>query len=128
MPTDDYPTEEELERIRTWKPTDCEGLWDLIRSIWHWAPLADVEGGMWRLATGGWSGNEDIVQAMNDNRVFWGLCWQRSERGGLHWFKPWVEMPSHMNAADLEYLRGPNVAGTVGRATIERAQWRADDR
>ncbi len=21
--------------------------------------------------------------------AFWMMCWQRSERGGLHWFKPW---------------------------------------
>lgn len=33
----DYPTEEELERIKTWEPSDIKGLLSFIKSIW-WRP------------------------------------------------------------------------------------------
>ncbi len=38
------------------------------------------------MATGGWSGNEDIIDALHRNVAFWGLSWQKSERGGAYWF------------------------------------------
>ena len=38
------------------------------------------------LTTGGWSGNEDIVTAIQSNYMFWGLYWQMSKRGGYHLF------------------------------------------
>jgi hypothetical protein len=84
-----YPTEQELAAIRVWDVHDVPGLFDYVREIWNWPDMATMEGGMLRLATGGWSGNEDIIGALHDNLMFWMLCWQSSERGGLHWFKPW---------------------------------------
>lgn len=84
----DYPSEEDLARIEGWPLTDLDGLLDFLRKIWHWPEYLTVEGGMWRLATGGWSGNEEIVAALRKNHMVWVMCWQRSERGGLHWFKP----------------------------------------
>ena len=87
-----YPTEEELARICAWPWNDVEGLRLYVFGLWNWPEFgASVEGGMWRLATGGWSGNEDIIAALQDNHMFWALCWQRSERGGLHWFKPYPQ-------------------------------------
>lgn len=85
----DYPSEDDLRRIESWDVSDCAGLWGFLLLVWHWPEMATVEGGMWRMATGGWSGNEDIVGAMHGNTMFWTMCWQRSERGGLHWFKPY---------------------------------------
>ena len=88
----DYPSEDDLKRIEAWDVRDCAGLWDFLCSIWCWGDWGcSIQGGMWRLATGGWSGNEDIIGALQENKMFWLLCWQRSERGGLHWFKPWKE-------------------------------------
>lgn len=84
-----YPSEEELERVRSWSVDDVEGLFEFVREIWNWPEMASMEGGMLRLATGGWSGNEDIVEAMRGNWRFWVMCWQSSHRGGLHWFKDW---------------------------------------
>lgn len=48
--------------------------------------------GYWRFATGGWSGNEDIIDAMCKNLVPWALTWEKSERGGLHVF----HAPAHV--------------------------------
>jgi hypothetical protein len=88
----DYPTEQELEALAKWPISDMDGLWAEIRRLWHFGDWGySVEGGMWRLATGGWSGNEDVIEALKANRIFWLMCWQRSERGGLFWFKPWRE-------------------------------------
>ena len=39
------------------------------------------------LHTGGWSGNEDIIQSLKENLTFWGMYWQRSDRGGHYYFK-----------------------------------------
>lgn len=44
----------------------------------------------WDVATGGWSGNEDIIRALQENYVVWGITWQLSERGGRYVFE-WVQ-------------------------------------
>lgn len=36
-----------------------------------------------RIATGGWSGNESVVSAMESNPI-WGLLWKASFSGGLY--------------------------------------------
>lgn len=91
-----YPTDEELIKIETWDYTDS--FFDLakfVQSIWNWGEdYAQISGEKTdefdhkyrelRLITGGWSGNEDIVGALNDNRMFSMLCWQSSHRGGMH--------------------------------------------
>lgn len=84
---DMYPTVEDLDKIAEWPANDFEGLRLFVFKLWHWPEFATVEGGMWRLATGGWSGNEDIINALRDNWRFWIMCWQSSHRGGLYWFK-----------------------------------------
>lgn len=88
---DGYPTEESLRQIaqapiRSRK--DCAALLGHVRSIWQWGPTqVTEENGMFRLSTGGWSGNEDIVAALQDNTMFWALCWESSRRGGHHVFR-----------------------------------------
>jgi len=44
------------------------------------------EVGFLRIATGGWSGCEDIVEALMGN-IFGRMRWESSHRGGLHVFK-----------------------------------------
>lgn len=91
----DYPTDEQLETIENWDYLDCEGLAKYIQSIWYYgeeyAPLDDWKKDefghdyrMFRLITGGWSGNEDIVCSLNKNTMFQMLCWKASFSGGLH--------------------------------------------
>lgn len=83
-----YPTEETLETIRTW--THLEKFDDLLESINHLVSnygKCEKAGDTWTFVTGGWSGNEDVIISLKENYTFWGMCWQSSERGGLHTFK-----------------------------------------
>lgn len=102
---DGYPTEEFLESIKTAKPDEserypdfCYGLLDAIRPIWRYA-----EAGYWssekaedamgqpvmryEISTAGWSGNEDIMDALQDNHMFWTLGWLQTRRGGHYTFE-----------------------------------------
>lgn len=92
MPDEDgYPTDEELERVRTWDVQDPAGCFDFIKSLW-WAPdwgwQEESESGRRRyhLSTGGWSGNESLIDAMQGN-FLWTLTWQSSRRGGHYVFE-----------------------------------------
>ncbi len=86
----DYPTEKELRQIKKWKSEtyDFMPFMDFIESIWHWPDWGfKRKGRAFWLSTGGWSGNEDIVDAMMSNRcLFWSLCWMSSKRGGHYKF------------------------------------------
>lgn len=39
------------------------------------------------LHTWGWSGNEDLLNALIENQLFWGLYWESSTIGGHYIFK-----------------------------------------
>jgi len=88
---DDYPTDEELEKIKNWPYTDFLGLAEYIVNLWHygdpWVKLTGKKVKTLRLATGGWSGNESIVSALHENTMFQMMCWEKSERGGLYIYK-----------------------------------------
>ena len=94
-----YPTEAALEKARTvgwmeflpfleeaWN-TDYGSARAELRDCER--ALVDFSGGsarFLRLATGGWSGNEDLLGAVTDN-VAYGMTWALSSRGGLHIFR-----------------------------------------
>lgn len=86
-----YPSESALNRIRTFNPFEesIENFLDLIKSNWWMADYGWIRNSDYlELHTGGWSGNEDLIRAWQENQ--WG-CWEnlwlKSERGGHHWFK-----------------------------------------
>jgi hypothetical protein len=83
---DGYPTEESLTQLRKWPYTDVAGWLEHARALWYYPEAATVEGKRYRFATGGWSGNEDVIGAMRDNHMLWMLCWESSHRGGLYYF------------------------------------------
>lgn len=86
---DGYPTEETLEKIRTW-PEDWNALLEFVRGAWMYNDRilrSNCEeeyhpGDLWCLSTGGWSGNESIIEALQGNAIFWLMCWWSSRRGG----------------------------------------------
>lgn len=85
-------TADDLRLIANWSYDDIEGLLDFVEGIW-WMPDWGFqkeempEGWSLELHTGGWSGNEQIIQALQRNFMFWAMCWLKSERGGHYYFK-----------------------------------------
>jgi len=89
LDSDNYPTEEFLEWIKTYD-TIKEPVLELIQEVWlafQQMGRAWVDDNVYSFATLGWSGNEAMIMALNENRLFWAMYWQSSERGGLHIFK-----------------------------------------
>ncbi len=98
-----YPTEDALRYIKDWdwrdKPTsEYTALFDVIQSIW-WSPEfgwhdEDVECEItnrtvrrYTLSTGGWSGNESLIEALQSNWIVWSVTWEQSRRGGHYIFE-----------------------------------------
>jgi hypothetical protein len=92
MDADGYPTKKELQEIRYWDfhdTRDFHGLMDYIYNLWYdaedaWHRHDDV----YKISTVGWSGNEDIICALQRNMMFWALYWYSSQRGGHYVFCP----------------------------------------
>jgi len=88
--TDEYPTEEELNKIREWDIVNgnVNELIEFIENIW-WSPDFGFKrkGENLELHTAGWSGNEDIIEALQDNDMFWMMYWMKSVRGGHYYFR-----------------------------------------
>ena len=89
----DYPTDEELEKIKNWIPSKGEtwgNLFEYIKNLWKYADCGYWEEsteGWYHISTAGWSGNEELIGAMSGNRIFWLMCWHESKRGGHYKFK-----------------------------------------
>lgn len=102
-----YPSEAELEKICTWDWGDFTDWADRLTAFmayvkerwnyveWGWREgvaegdeFLDFEIGRrcWRISTGGWSGNEDLIDAMKANTMFWTLTAWSWRRGGHYVF------------------------------------------
>lgn len=89
--TKQYPSDADLKKIAEWDVYDPFGLVEFIRPIWHYGDWGfKIKGGSkvktLTLHTGGWSGNESTIAALQDNG-FWTLYWDTSSRGGHYTFK-----------------------------------------
>lgn len=91
-----YPTDAAVMAIEDWPFTDVWNLMEFVAGLWRYEKYVtrSKASRRWRFATGGWSGNETLICALQNNFVFWSLCWLKSERGGLHVF----EIPSSVKA------------------------------
>ncbi len=95
---DGYPTDEFLDAVKNWEcgKNDYKELMEFIKSGWHFAEWGfhcndatdtlDDEVFEYRVSTGGWSGNEDLIAAMRANFMFWSICWVQARRGGHYIF------------------------------------------
>jgi hypothetical protein len=85
-----YPTAEELDRLRTWPSDDPVGFLEYARSLW-WAqewgwPEFRSDQMFTSASTGGWSGNEEIVAAMQASVALWDRVFFYVRRGGHYMF------------------------------------------
>ncbi len=93
----DYPCDEEIERVKKWEfhgPDSFVQFMAFVRLIGKYWPSSDPFGWdedpvtrTYNISTGGWSGNEAILGAMQDNLTFWMVCWQEHRRGGHYIFQ-----------------------------------------
>lgn len=88
MDADGYPDETDLQRIRDWPLEDLPGLFAFLRSLW-WLPDWGwaQDGRRFSISTGGWSGNESLIAALEANDMAWLLTWRSSRRGGHYEFE-----------------------------------------
>jgi len=96
---DGYPTEAALDIVETWHWYDARGWFGFIKSIWWYPDWGWDEGEepheyrkdeivyRYNISTGGWSGNESIIRAMQKNEMMWHLNWVQSRRGGHYIFE-----------------------------------------
>ena len=95
----DYPTDADLARIEAWPATDLRGLFDFVRELWSypdfWGEIGAPAGCIpatridthITCSTGGWSGNESLIDALQSNLAAWLLTWYSSRRGGHYEFR-----------------------------------------
>lgn len=83
---DGYPTEEALKRIAEWTWTDSLAMLEFVRELWCYQNFWTQQGDRLCISTGGRSGNESLIAAMQKNIGFWKLCWHQSTRGGHYEF------------------------------------------
>lgn len=89
----EYPSEETLEFIRNFDcgKYTCLYLAEFLEQVWWAADWGYTMKGKHKkklyLSTGGWSGNEDIIDALQSNHVFWSMCWLETRRGGHYTFE-----------------------------------------
>lgn len=89
---DGYPTDAFLDYLRTYPINGraaCKALLSAVRPAWQYADCGywTENGDDYGISTGGWSGNESIIAALEQNFLFWSLCWWSSRRGGHYAFK-----------------------------------------
>jgi len=84
---DGYPTVKSLENISNYTG-DFYHLIDSISFMFSEYGRCELSrcGNRWEVDTGGWSGCESVISALERNRLFWAKCWFLSKRGGYYEF------------------------------------------
>ncbi len=100
-----YPTDAALDAIKLWHFSDARGWFKFIEGLWWHSSMLWKEDDVphdlrsfkgyedkmvhrYWISTGGWSGNESIIRAMQENNhMLWTLNWVQSRRGGHYIFE-----------------------------------------
>ena len=61
---------------------------DLLKNVWRYKDYIIFKNGILELHTAGHSANEEIIKELSYT-TFWEFFWEKSERGGHHYFKIW---------------------------------------
>jgi len=87
----EYPHKQDLELIENWELKTIEsfdGLISFCKDLWAYDSWGEVDDeGVFSVSTYGWSGNEEIIGALEKNFIFWSIFWLESRRGGHYKFK-----------------------------------------
>lgn len=90
---DGYPTAEALDFISEFDVAKYGSikLVKFIQKIWKFSEWGFRLNGkkakkVLYLSTGGWSGNEKIIRALQKNTAFWNKCWEKTKVGGHYKF------------------------------------------
>ena len=90
-----------LDRLRNWQFNSMDDFHALIGELQkRFEPYGRVweEDGRVKVATGGWSDNEEMITALQGNFMFWAMFWESSHRGGLFVFRPVSLRQTSLNA------------------------------
>ena len=86
-----YLSEATLDAIRNWPCEDLPGLFAFLQRCWKYPDyfrcLHEDFPMRFEISTGGWSGNEELLDAFQENFAAWSLCWLSSARGGHYKFE-----------------------------------------
>lgn len=84
-----YPTDAFLEWLKSEDNADIalREAADYFTDCGFGRVWCDPDGVLIRFATGGWSGCEDVIDALSQNLRVWGERWQQHHRGGLWVFE-----------------------------------------
>ena len=82
-----YPTDETLENIKNYKGCFVELMNEIQPLFVPYGNCYEIAKNLWKVSTGGWSGCEDIIDALGENKLFWSLCWESSRKGGHYEFE-----------------------------------------
>jgi len=89
-----YPTDELLQWVKDYDILEhgVEPLLEILEETWNWPDWGIVRKRSYgktfsyELHTGGWSGNEDIMVALRENKFFY-YWWRKSTTGGHYYFR-----------------------------------------
>ena len=88
---DGYPTKKTLKLIREYPVhnlSDYHNLMEIVDECVEQYGLLSRANDTYVLYTCGWAGNEEVVNALMSNQLFWLQYWHLSRRGGRFVFKP----------------------------------------
>ena len=96
---DGYPTDDTLKKITEWDWKHTDKLFELLRKLWayneYWTQTDNGENITYNISTMGWSGNESIIDALEENYIIWHFTWIQTRRGGHYIFElPYKRQPS----------------------------------
>lgn len=85
-------------KISKWDIKDAHNLINTLRDLWQYKTYFVENWGLdhiykknpvllLELHTAGWSGNEDIIEELEKNMLFWNMWWWKTERGGHYYFE-----------------------------------------
>ena len=84
---DGYPSDETIEAIEKWPVNDFVNCLKFAEKAYqkHYGVWKKQDGWI-KIATGGWSGNESIVYALQ-NQIYWKAFWLAKTIGGAYYIR-----------------------------------------